>query len=125
MWFWWFILICDCSIPVTMILAGRYMWKHCPKEINGIMGYRTTMSMKNQDTWSFAHEYAGKLWWKMGWITLVPSVLVHIPFYRGTEDEIGVVCIILMTIQLILMVGSIYPTEKALKRTFNKDGTFK
>lgn len=46
MWFWWFILICDCIIPVLMIIAGRMMWKHCPKKINGIVGYRTKMSMK-------------------------------------------------------------------------------
>lgn len=25
MWFWWFILICDCIIPVLMIIAGRIM----------------------------------------------------------------------------------------------------
>ena len=66
MWFWWFILICDCIIPAVMIIAGRMMWKHCPKKINGVVGYRTRMSMINMDTWEFAHEYAGKLWWKAG-----------------------------------------------------------
>ena len=59
MWFWWFILICNCIIPVLMIIAGRMMWKHCPKKINGIVGYRTKMSMKNMDTWKFAHKHAG------------------------------------------------------------------
>ena len=44
MWFWWFILICDCLIPAIMIIAGRMMWKHCPKKINGVVGYRTKMS---------------------------------------------------------------------------------
>lgn len=39
MWFWWFILICDCLIPAIMIIAGRMMWKHCPKKINGVVGY--------------------------------------------------------------------------------------
>ncbi len=125
MWFWWFVLICDCITPAAMILAGRYMWKHCPKRINGVIGYRTEMSMKNMDTWTFAHTHAGKLWWKIGWIALIPSVLVHIPFYNGTEDEIGIVCIIVMTLQLILLIGSVFPTEKALKKTFHKDGTLR
>ena len=62
MWFWWFILICDCIIPAIMIIAGRMMWKHCPKKINGVVGYRTKMSMINMDTWRFAHDHAGKLW---------------------------------------------------------------
>ncbi|MEE0057733.1 MAG: SdpI family protein [[Bacteroides] pectinophilus] len=49
-------MICDCTIPLLMIIAGRMMWKHCPKKINGIVGYRTKMSMINMDTWKFAHE---------------------------------------------------------------------
>ena len=27
-----------------MIFAGWMMWKHCPKDINGLVGYRTTRS---------------------------------------------------------------------------------
>ena len=49
MWFWWFMLICDLIIPVVMVISGRMMWKHCPKHINGMLGYRTTRSMKNMD----------------------------------------------------------------------------
>ena len=64
MWFWWFMLICDMIIPIDMVIVGRVMWKHCPKHINGISGYRTTRLMKNMDTWKFAHDYCGKLWWK-------------------------------------------------------------
>ena len=52
MWFWWFMFICDLIIPVVMVIGGRMMWKHCPKHINGMSGYRTTRSMKNMDTWN-------------------------------------------------------------------------
>lgn len=122
MWFWWFMFCCDLLIPVTMIVCGQMMWKHCPKNINGLMGYRTSRSMRNMDTWKFAHEYCGKLWWKIGWITLIPSIIIHIPFY-GTEDNtIGVVGGILVTIQVIILIASIYPTERALKRNFTDDG---
>ena len=79
MWFWWFILICDCIIPAIMIIAGRMMWKHCPKKINGVVGYQTKMSMINMDTWRFAHDHAGKLWWKVGIGLLGPTMLIHIP----------------------------------------------
>ena len=60
MCFWWFMLICDMIIPIVMVIVGRMMWKHCPKHINGMLGYRTTRSMKNMDTWKFAHDYCGK-----------------------------------------------------------------
>ena len=49
MWFWWFILVCDLLVPFTMLIAGRMMWKHCPKHINGVIGYRTRRSWKYRD----------------------------------------------------------------------------
>ncbi len=121
--FWWFMLICDLIIPIVMIIAGRMMWKHCPKSINGVVGYRTNRSMKNMDTWKFAHKYCGKLWWKIGWFTIIPSVLIHIPLYHSDENTIGIAGVILVTIQCIILIASIYPTEKALKKHFHDDGT--
>lgn len=122
MWFWWFMLICDILIPVVMVIAGRMMWKHCPKHINGMLGYRTTRSMKNMDTWKFAHAYCGKLWWKIGWIMIMPSALIHIPLYHSDKNTIGFAGLILVAIQCFIMIVSIYPTEKALKKYFYNDG---
>lgn len=122
MWFWWFMLCCDVLIPVLMIIAGRMMWKRPPKTINGTVGYRTSRSMMNMDTWNFAHDYCGRLWWKIGWIMLVPSILIHIPLYGRSENAIGIVCGILITVQTIVLIVSIFPTERALKRTFTDSG---
>lgn len=55
------LFICNLLIPVVVIVTGRIMWKHYPKNINGLVGYRTTRSMKNMDTWRFANEYCGRL----------------------------------------------------------------
>ena len=79
--------------------------------------------MKNMDTWRFAHDYCGRLWWKIGWIMLIPSVLVQFPFYHSSEDVIGTVGLILCTMQMIVLIASIFPTEAALKKTFSDDGT--
>lgn len=122
MWFWWFMFCCDILIPVVMIANGWMMWKHCSKNINGLMGYRTSRSMKNMDTWKFAHEHCGKLWWKIGWIILIPSIIVHIPFYRTDDNTIGAVGGMIVTIQVFVLIASIFPTERALKRDFTDDG---
>ena len=122
MWFWWFMLCCDVLIPVLMIIAGRMMWKHPPKTINGTVGYRTSRSMMNMDTWNFAHDYCGRLWWKIGWIMLVPSILIHIPLYGKSANAIGIACGLLITVQTIVLIVSIFPTERALKRTFTDSG---
>lgn len=123
MWFWWVMFICNLLIPITFILGGRMMWKHCPKNINSIVGYRTSRSMKNMDTWKFAHEYCGQLWWKIGWIILIPSILVQLPFMQSSEDVVGMIGGGLCIVQCILLIVSIFPTENALKRTFFEDGS--
>lgn len=122
MWFWRFMFVCDLLIPILMISAGRMMWKHPPKKINGMIGYRTALSMKNQDTWKFAHDYCGKLWWKIGWIMLISSAVIHVPFYNCPENIIGIMGGILCAIQCVILAVSIFPTERALKGTFTKEG---
>ena len=122
MWFWWFMLICDLIIPIAMVICGRMMWKQCPKHMNSMSGYRTTRSMKNMDTWKFAKDYCGRLWWKIGWVMIIPSALIHIPLYHSDKNTIGFAGVILVTIQCFIMIVSIYPTEKALKKHFNDDG---
>lgn len=54
---------------------------------------------------------------------ILPSALIHIPLYHGDENTIGVAGGILVTIQCIILIVSIYPTEKALRKNFNDDGT--
>lgn len=125
MWLWWFWLICDLFIPLVMIVVGRMTWKHCPKNINSLIGYRTTRSMKNLDTWKFAHEYCGKLWWKLGWLIMILTALMHIPLYQSNDNIIGIAGVVLITIQCTVLIISIYPTEKALKEHFTDDGTRK
>ena len=122
MWFWWFMLICDLLIPILMIFAGRMMWKHMPKNINGVIGYRTSRSMKNMDTWEFANSYCGKLWCKIGKIMFFPSIILHIPFYGCSTEAIGTFGSILCTIQVIILIISIFPTEAALKKNFTEEG---
>ena len=68
--FWIFMLIMDLLLPFTMIGFGKYFMKKAPKEINSVFGYRTSMSMKNKDTWEFAHKYCGKVWYVCGMVML-------------------------------------------------------
>ena len=123
MWFWWFIFICDLLVPTTMLIGGLIMAKHHPKEINSLFGYRTARSMQNMDTWKFAHSYCGRIWWKIGFATLIITVLCHLAFYHSNEDVIGTVSIVAVTAQIIALIVPVFITENALKKTFNEDGT--
>lgn len=114
--------ICNLLMPLLMIIAGYMMYKHPPKEINGVIGYRTTRSRKNIDTWKFAHDYCGRLWFKAGFVLLIPTIIAQIPFAKSSDSTIGWVTIVIEMIQLAVLIGSIFPVEKALKENFDDNG---
>lgn len=122
MGFWIFMLMMDLLIPLTMISFGRYFMAAAPKEINSAFGYRTSMSMKNQDTWKFAHRYCGKLWFISGLVLLPLSVAaLFLTLGKGT-NVIGSTGAAICLMQLIPLVGSVISTEIALKKTFDENG---
>lgn len=122
MGFWIYMLCMDLLLPLTLILFGRAFLKKAPNKINCVFGYRTAMSMKNRDTWAFAHQYCGKLWLRWGLILLPCSIIPMLFLIGKSTEEIGIFGAILMFMQMIPLVGSIIFTEQALKRTFQKNG---
>ncbi len=122
MGFWIFMMITNLLIPLTMVGFGKYFIKNAPKEINMIFGYRTTMSMKNKDTWAFAHKYCGKLWLKLGYILLVASAMAMFVVIGKDENVIGSFGGIVCGVQMVFLIRTIFTTEKALRKTFDKDG---
>lgn len=125
MWFWIFLFLSNLLIPFLMIGFGWVMLKHPPKSINAIYRYRTSMSMKNIDTWKFAHAYCGRLWWKAGWLMLVFSMIIQLPFLDKNENIVGTAGGILCMVQCAVLILSIFPVERALKANFNRDGSRK
>lgn len=44
-------------LSLFYIGTGALMYKYPPKQVNNVLGYRTNMSMKNEETWKFANVY--------------------------------------------------------------------
>lgn len=122
MGFWIFMLIMDLIFPVTMIVFGRYFTKKAPKEINHIFGYRTSMSMKNKDTWNFAHNYLGKIWYVCGLVLLPVTIIYFLLIIGKSENYVGTAGGIVCVVQLVVLIGTIIPTERALRKNFDKNG---
>ena len=122
MGFWFFILLCDLLIPITMIFFGYVLKEKPPKEINGVYGYRSSRSRKNKDTWHFANTYCGKVWWDYGWIMLFGTIVVHLPLVAADADTISLFVISTTVIQMTWMICSVFSVEKALKREFDDNG---
>lgn len=125
MGFWIFMLIMDLLTPLLMLGFGSLSLKRAPKEINFVYGYRTAMSMKNKDTWQFAHAYFGRLWSRIGWILLPVSIIPLLFVINRDTNTVSIVGGVVCAIQVVVLLGSIVPVEKALKRTFDRDGNRK
>lgn len=125
MGFWIFMTMSNLLIPVLMIVIGRVLVKNPPKTINGIYGYRTSMSRKNQATWDFANLYCGKVWWKIGWIMLPLSVIAMLPAVGRNDDIVGGVGAVVRTVECMILFLSLLPVERALRKRFDKDGNAK
>ena len=125
MGFWIFMLAMGLLFPAIMILFGSMFMKSAPKKINYIFGYRTDMSMKNRNTWEFAHKYIGRLWFRLGFL-LIPITVIPLLFVIGnSENVVGTVGLIVSFINTVVLIVPIFFTEKALNRAFNKDGNRK
>lgn len=120
---WILLLVGGCLCPLLMLAGGLIFCKHPPKTINSWYGYRTARSMKNQATWDFAHRCCGRLWIRLGLILLAVTAVVLVPVIWLGSDEVGcVAAVILLGVQVILLLGSIYPVEQALKKNFDFQG---
>jgi len=122
MGFWIFMLIMVLLIPLTMIFFGWLLFRKTPKEINYVYGYRTKRSMMNEETWRFANQYFGKVWYLCGLISAPLSVIaIAIVFGKG-PGTVGMVGGIITMLQMLPLIGAIVPTESELKKNFDENG---
>ena len=98
-------------VGIVFILAGAIMYVFPPKKINGLYGYRTASSMKNQQKWDFAQTYSAKIMMLTGLIfTLISPSKGLFKTNESIDLAIGMFCMIVGSILMIVVV------EKALRK---------
>ncbi|WP_158557134.1 SdpI family protein [Mucilaginibacter conchicola] len=106
------------------ILAALLQKRFPPKNINSLYGYRTPLSMKNQQNWDEANRYSTQLMFKMGLILLVAGIIITpllailpISIDAGMLIKVG----IMITGALCTIVILLTYTERHLKQTTDKE----
>ena len=122
MGFWLFCTASCLLVPAVMLYFGWRFLKKPPKHINSFYGYRTSRSMKNQQTWDFAHQVCGRLWFRWGLVLLPLSLLAMLLVLGQDTEELGVWLMWVTVIQVVVLLGSIVPVERALKKNFDQFG---
>ena len=120
---WLMFVVVNLFLPLLMLGVGWWFQKSPPKKINPFVGYRTRMSMKNEQTWRFAHETCGRLWVRLGAWLLPASVVAMLPALGQGEEIAGWVGTGVCLAQCAVAIGSIPYTERALRRAFFPDGS--
>ena len=120
-------LVMNLLTPFVMIIYGRVFEKKPPKIARSkfAFGYRTVMSMKNEETWEYAHRFFGKLWFRFGIAVGLISIIVLFFFIGKDKDTVGFAGMIICYVQLVAMLLPVIPTELALRRRFDKYGNRK
>ncbi len=124
-WYDWAVLLVDVfAVPVILLGFGWLFLKKPPKDINGAYGYRTPMSMKNRDTWEFAHQVCGRVWRRMGWVLLALSavLLAWMLARPGGEQANWLLGILAALAETVMLIFTIIPVERALKNAFDQNG---
>ena len=88
-----------------------------PKEVNGIYGYRTKRSMKNQDVWLIANKRSAKYMFQA---SVATTIFQALGFFLGNNDP---TYLLYSFSFLIIALGiSIWLTEVMLNQLFDKEG---
>ena len=124
MLFWFFLFFSSLLIPATLLGTGWYFTHHTPGR-GSAFGYKTPLSSKSDLANAFAHQYIGRLWWRIGLVSLpVTIITLIVPLVlQLDQDTTGWVGGGLIILECIVMLITILATELALHRNFNKDGT--
>ncbi|OJW17122.1 MULTISPECIES: SdpI family protein [unclassified Mucilaginibacter] len=63
-------------VGAVFILAALIQMRFRPKKINSLYGYRTPLSMKNQQNWDEGNRYSAQLMLKLGVILLLTGLVI-------------------------------------------------
>lgn len=63
-------------LGAVFLLAGLIQKHFPPKKINSFYGYRTPLSMKNQESWDEANRYSGEYMIKAGLICVAGGFIL-------------------------------------------------
>jgi len=114
--FWFFLLCMDLLVPITAIIFGLRFRKKPPQNINSFFGYRTARSMKDQESWTFAHNLCGNIWYKMGLIMIPLSLITMFFVIKDSIEIVALSGLTLCFLQSIALILTIIPVELQLKR---------
>jgi len=106
-------------VGIFFIVFGFIMIKYPPKSINNVIGYKSPLAMKNQDTWDVSQKHSGFILIIFGVINGIFGIWSII--YPMNINNVHVQLLLL----LISAIGVVIIEEIHLIKLFHIDGSRK
>ncbi len=102
--------------PLAMVILGLICWRIPPKGPTWALGFRSRRARAGDESWKFAQSWAGKLWFILGLIWLVATLLIsNGQKETGIEDcleiylnlvglQLGTLILVILGINLALLI---------------------
>ena len=120
---WMLMLVCNLIVPAVVIWYGRRFERNPPKEPNAWFGYRTARSMKSRDAWNFAQRKMGQVWGRWG-LVMLPVVLAcqGLTLLCPDVESMCLWSLPITAAEVVILLLSMIPVERALKENFDGNG---
>jgi len=106
-------------VSIVIILLGFLFMKYPPKSRNSMYGYRTPMSMKNQDTWDVSQKHSGFIVIILGIINSVFWIWSIIEPMAANRETVQLLFLLIGAAVMIII------EEINLRKIFYNDGSRK
>ncbi|MCD8211757.1 MAG: SdpI family protein [Oscillospiraceae bacterium] len=129
-----FFIIGSLIIPAIYLLDGFILWKYPPKlpanrmstrMISMRSGYKSKISLLNEDTWSFTQHYCGVLWIRLGAVLAGVGIIAMVIELFLQEEVAAAICLGLILAEALCLLVTRIPIDGTLKRTFTDTGQWR
>lgn len=110
------ILFAHVILAIMILTLTGYFRTYQPDKVNRIFGYRTSFSMKNQETWKEANQFSSRLQFKFALFFTVFTLFSY--FLIGGITSFYLSCAFLT----VISIAVIPLTEYHLRKKFDHQG---
>ena len=96
------------TAPVCALILGLICWRFPPKGPTWELGFRSRRARAGEQSWAFAQQLAGKLWFFLGLVLLTASIALivrgrQIPAQQAMQSflrllTVQILCFVLVTV---------------------------
>lgn len=110
------------AIPMCTLILGLLCWRCPPKGPTWAFGYRSRRARASDESWRFAQNLAGQIWFWMGLGLLIVALFVCISLRKMDMEAAVHTAMVWAIVQCVCLLLSMIPTEVLLLRRFDRFG---